>query len=86
MESSASSSLDFRIRSAKRVVREATASALKFANVQQTDSSSFIQNDTSMDMDLSADSVTHTKKKMTEDEEFDLAMMIINTNQIHFTN
>lgn len=77
MESSASSSLDFRIRSAKRVVREATASALKFANVQQTDSSSsFIQPNTSMDIDLSADSETHTMKKMTEDEEFDLAMTL----------
>ena len=77
MESSASSSLDFRIRSAKRVVREATASALKFANVHQTDSSSsFIQNDTSMDLDLSAGTEIHTMKKMTEDEEFDLAMTL----------
>jgi len=78
--------LDIRVRKAKRVIREATAAALKFAHIQETDLSNVYQSDEdaamqhqdAFDPAASPDpegNVNNTNG-MNEAEEFDLAMTL----------
>lgn len=80
--------LDIRIRNAKRVIREATAAALKFAHIQETDLSNIYQSDEDAAMqhqdafdpaastDPEGNVNVNKTNGMNEAEEFDLAMTL----------
>jgi len=79
-EAAKSATLDVRIRRAKRVIRDATASALKFAQIQETDvtyesSETKIHDHDAFDPSASPDPEASIKA-MNEAEEFDLAMTL----------